>query len=183
MSEDTNPQVKTFNPVPDLPAFYTPPDKRAPASQLEFMEARFSAIPGQPSMIFFDPTNDTVVSICPTPQVGMVRTLLDHLNFVAVAHRVEGEFTKEEAAVYIERAANLIDFGELVPTGVQEATFNVALDTEATSNGLGTGYRAVICVPVSDEILIANLNLAILQGQAAQRVREATGNTPSTTTH
>lgn len=174
---------KTFNPVPDLPAFYTPPEERAPANQLEFMEARFSAIPGQPSMIYFEASTETVVSICPVPQVGLVAPLPDTLNFVAVAHRVKGEFTKDQAAEYMEQAANLIDFGELVPAGVQEASFQVALDPKATTNDFGTGYRGILCIPVSAELFQKNLGLAILQGQAAQRVLDLVSTNVSQTTH
>lgn len=177
--------TKTFNPVPNLPAFYTPPEERAATQRngLEFMEARFSAIPGQPSMIYFEAATDTIVSICPTPQVGLVAATPDCLNFVAVAHRVKGEFTKDQAAEYMEQAANLIDFGELVPTGVNEATFQVALDPAQVVSGLGTGYRAILCVPVEAEILRKNLSLAILQGQVAQRMEELLAVNVSQTTH
>jgi hypothetical protein len=174
---------KTLSAVPNLPAFYTPPDERGADKRagLEFMEARFSAIPGQPSMIYYEHATETVVSICPVPQVGLVAPLPDTLNFVAVAHRVKGEFTKDQAAEYMEHAANLIDFGELVGPGVTQATFQVALDPTATTNDFGTGYRGILCIPVSTELFKKNLSLAILQGQAAQRVLDLVATTSHTT--
>lgn len=177
---------KTFNPVPDLPPFYKPREK--PAPHLEYVESRFSAIPGQPSIIYCEASTETVVSICPTPQVGLVVVMPDTLNYVAVAHRLSGEFTKEQAAEYIERAANMIDFGELVAPGVEQSTFQLALDPAATTNYFGTGYRAILCVSVPSSIFAQNINLAILQGKAAQRIQEAmvctaASATTSTTQH
>lgn len=174
---------KTFNPVPDLPPFYKPSEKSSP--HLEYVESRFSAIPGQPSIIYFEASTETVVSICPTPQVGLVVVMPDTLNYVAVAHRIAGEFTKEQAAEYIERAANMIDFGELVAPGVEQSTFQLALDPAATTNDFGTGYRAILCVSVPSSIFDQNINLAILQGKAAQRIQEAmvcTAASPTTST-
>jgi len=177
-----NDPVKTLSAVPNLPDFYSPPEERAADKHagLKFTEARFSAIPGQPSIVYWDSSNDTVVSICPTPQVGLVAQLPDTLNFVTVAHRPKGEFTKDQAADYIEHAANLIDFGELVSTEAQEATFNVALDS-AITNDFGTGYRGILCIPVSAELFKKNVSLAILQGQAAQRVLDLVATTSHTT--
>jgi hypothetical protein len=181
-----NDPVKTLSAVPNLPDFYSPTKERAADKRagLEFMEARFSAIPGQPSIVYYCHATDTVVSICPVPQVGLVAQLPDTLNFVAVAHRTKGEFnrdfTKDQAAEYLEQAANLIDFGELVSIGAQEATFNVALDS-AISNDFGTGYRGILCIPVSAELLKKNVSLAILQGQAAQRVLDLVATTFHTT--
>jgi hypothetical protein len=178
-----NDPVKTLSAVPNLPDFYSPHEERAADKRtgLEFMEARFSAIPSQPSIIYYCHATDTVVSICPTPQVGLVAELPDTLNFVAVAHRVKGEFNKDQAAEYIERAANLIDFGELVGPDVTQATFQVALDPTATTNDFGTGYRGILCIPVSAELFKKNLSLAILQGQAAQRVLDLVATTSHTT--
>ena len=174
-----NDSIKTFNPVPGLPDFYKPKEER---TQLEYVESRFAAIPGQPSIIYFEASTETVVSICPTPQVGLVVAVPDALNFVAVAHRVGDEFTKEQAAEYMERAANLIDFSELVGPGVMQAAFQVALDPKATTNDFGTGYRAILCIQVSAELLQKNLGLAVLQGQAAKRVLDLVSPTTSQTT-
>lgn len=166
---NTTGPTKTFDPVPKVPAFYTP---SKPAHQLALMEARFSAIPGQPSLIYFEAATATIVSICPTPQVALVSSLPDTLNFVTIAHRPAGEFSKDDAIQYMERAANMIDFAELVPADVKEFTFQVALDPEAVTNEAGVGYRGVLCIPVSKAVLNQNLSLAILQGKAAQRVAE-----------
>ena len=167
--KDSKPRVLTA--VPELPEFYKPRDTQA--ERLEYVESRFSAIPGQPSIIFFEQETDTVVSICPVPQVGLVITMPDTLNYVAVAHRIGGEFNKEQAAQYIERAANMIDFGELVAPEVEQSTFQLALDPAGVTNDTGTGYRAILCVNVPSSIFQQNLNLAIMQGNAAQRIADS----------
>lgn len=159
---------RTITAVPNLPAFHKPSEK--PGSQMEMVEARFSAIPGQPSIICFEAATDTVVSICPVPQVGLVMQQLNTLNYVCVAHRVGGEFTKEQAAEYIERAANLIDFDALVEEDTNELTFQVALDPDASTADGATVYRAILCVPVSEERFKQNLTLAMLAGKAAARI-------------
>lgn len=162
-----NQTPKQLTAVPDLPDFYKP------NSQLEMVELRFSAIPGQPSIIYWDSSNDTVVSICPSPQLGMVSVMLDALNFVAVAHRPNKEFTKEEAAEYIEKAANKIDLGELIFDGAEQYEYKLALDPVAVEDATGKGYRGVLCVPVSRKIFEQNVNLAMLQGLAAKKIADS----------
>ena len=148
--------------------------------RLEMVETRFSALPGQPSIIYWDSSNDTVVSICPVPQVGLVTVMLDHLNFVVIAHRAQRPgvefvpFSKDEAAKYIEQAANKIDFGALVESDeITSAQYHLALDAKGYADSHGIGYKAIICVPVSAEILSMNLGIAIAQGDAAKRIQES----------
>jgi len=179
-TNDSNSPTKTFNPVPDLPPFYKP------HSQLEMVELRFAAIPGQPSILYWDSSNDTIVSICPTPQIGLVSVLPNTVCFVATVHRAKttaDSFTKDDAADYIERATNKIDIEQLAGD-VEEATYNLALDTNAITDAQGTGYRAVICVPCTPDIFEKNLSLAMMQGQAAKRIAEAMASKPAgQTTH
>lgn len=164
---------KQLSAVPDLPPFYKP------SSQLEMVELRYSAIPGQPSIIYWDSSNDTVVSICPTPQVGLVRVPPNTLNFVVIAHRATGDFTKEEAISYMEKAANKIDLGELAPQSADSVDFSLAVDTTPVSSGVGTGYRATICVPVSEDIFKKNLSIAMMAGMAAKRIADSLASTDS----
>lgn len=161
---------KQLSAVPELPDFYTPPELR---SQLEMVELRYAAIPGQPSIVYWDSSNDTVVSICPTPQVGLVAVMPDTLNFVAIAHRPGTEFSKEDAAEYMEKAANKIDLAQLADIETDTVEYKLALDATPATNATGTGYRAIMCVPVPNEIFMQNLNLAMLQGQAAAKIAAA----------
>ncbi len=158
---------KPLTAVPDLPEFYKP------SSQLEMVELRYSAIPGQPSIIYWDSSNDTVVSICPTPQLGLVSVMLDTLNFVAIAHRPGTEFSKEDAAQYFERAANKIDLGQLCGDEAESVEYKLALDANAIQDSSGTGYRAIMCVPVSRDLFEHNLSLAMMQGKAAAKIAES----------
>lgn len=175
---------RTLTAVPDLPEFYKPPEQRSKPITMELVETRFSAIPGQPSIVFFEAATDTIVNICPVPQVGLVMEQLNTLNYVCIAHRVGADFTKESAANYIERAANLIDFDSIVPTEASELTFQVALDPEANKTDNCTAYRAILCVPVSEEVFQQNLSLAMLAGKAAARIATAMlAPDSSTTTH
>lgn len=167
-----NDTPKQLTAVPNLPDFYTPPEERS-LSQLEMVELRYAAVPGQPSIIYWDSSNDTVVSICPTPQLGLVSLMPDTLNFIAVAHRPSQDFSKEDAAEYFERAANKIDLGQLCGDEAESVEYKLALDATPTQDSNGTGYRAIMCVPVSAELFSQNLSLAMMQGLAAKKIAEA----------
>jgi hypothetical protein len=158
---------KQLSAVPDLPPFYTP------SSQLEMVELRYAAIPGQPSIIYWDSSNDTVVSICPVPQIGMIKIMPNTLNFVITAHRVGTDFSKEDAVKYMELASNKIDLADLAGADIDSIEYRLALDADAVTSEAGVGYRAIMCVPVSTEVFMHNLNLAMLQGQAAAKIAAA----------
>jgi hypothetical protein len=108
-----------------------------------------------------------------------VRVLPNTLNFVVVAHRATGEFTKEEAISYMEKAANKIDLGELAPESADSVDFSLAVDTTPVSSGVGTGYRATICVPVGEDIFKKNLTIAMMAGMAAKRIADSLASTDS----
>jgi hypothetical protein len=162
---------KQLSAVPNLPDFYVPPAERGP--QLEQVEARYAALPGQPSIVYFEPATETVVSICPTPQLGMVAVMPNTLNFPVIAHRTGKVFSKEDATKYMEIAANKIDLGQLCGEEADSIEYSLALDSEPVQDAHGIGYRGIMCVPVSPQLFAQNLSIAMMQGLAAKKIAEA----------
>lgn len=140
---------------------------------LELMEIRLSAIPGQPSIVYWDSSTDTVVSICPTPQVGLITSLLDHLNFAVTCHRAKGEMTVDMAVDYVRQALDLIDVSELgSDLSRDQLTYKLAVNSEPVKSDKGIGFRIVICVPVTPEVLRMNTHLATVQATAANLIQD-----------
>lgn len=187
MSTPETPTPRTLTAVPDLPPFYKAPVK--PNDKLEMVELRYSAVPGQPSIIWWESNTDTVVSICPVPQVGLVSVMLDTLNYVAIVHQPKSAdrpaMDKDQAAKYIELAANQVDLGELAPVGAEDVTYKLALDSTPMIDAEGgVGFRGILCVPVTSELFKMNLQLLMTQGLAAKRIAESMEpQAPNQTTH
>jgi hypothetical protein len=73
----------------------------------------------------------------------------------------------------MEKVANKIDLAQLADIETDTVEYKLALDATPIVNETGTGYRAIMCVPVPNEIFMQNLNLAMLQGQAAAKIAAA----------
>lgn len=139
------------------------------------VEGLFAALPGQPSLLFWDPEQDIAVSICPTPQVGLIPQFPDRLNYVAVMVApitLKDIFTKDYATEWLEIAINSMNLSALVDGMDPESEMEYALAVTPEAEVLDTtiSYRGVICVPVLERILRMNINLARMQAAAAERI-------------
>lgn len=166
MNQD-NPVVNT-----DIPASRDPADPRA-------VENILGAIPGQPTILFWDAVADVVVSLCPTPQFGLVTAFPDNLNYcVTVTGPKISQLSKEDAPMFIERALNTLNLGSLVNPGSEvgedsSLTYRLATNPTPEVSDDTISYRAIVCVPVSPEILHMNIELAKLQYAAAKKVEDS----------
>lgn len=144
---------------------------------MHIAEGLFAAIPGQPSLLFWDAEHDIAVSICPTPQIGLIPQFPDRLNFCAVMVApvtLKDIFTKDFATQWLEKAINSMNLSALVDGMADgELTYALAVTPEADIKDTTISYRGIICVPVAESILRMNISMAQMQGAAANRI-EAT---------
>lgn len=153
------------------------PDFYKPFELMTHVESRFAAIPGQPSLIYCSQDLQTVVSICPTPQVGLVSAMPNTLNYVTTCHQNGDTLTQDKAAELMEYAANKLSLDALMEassdeTLPDEVSYQVAIDPTPVKSEAGIGYRAVLCVPCTEDIYWKNVNLALHQGFAAKRLAD-----------
>lgn len=125
-----------------------------------------AAASGTPTLQFYYPESDTIVAISCTPQLGIVTTKLDCLQYRVIVGSVAVRHDVATAKYYAQRALESIDIASL---GGKECFLQEVPPRPASEDGR---VHLVLCVLVSKQMLKANMDIAKMEAEAAKIISD-----------